>query len=46
MKHLKSCLLKGILLDTTILLVSISLIEIGFYIDEIHILQFQYHQTL
>ena len=44
MKYLKSCLPKGNLLDTTNLLISISFIEIGFYIDEICILQFQCHQ--
>ena len=41
MKHLKSCLQKGTLLDTIILLISISFIEIfifGFNFDEICIL--------
>ena len=53
MKHLKSCLLKGSLLDSTILLISISLIQIGkyrnieiVYFDEIVLLQLQYHQIL
>ena len=53
MKHLKSCLLKGNLLDSTILLISISFIQIGkyrnieiVYFDEIVCLQLQYHQIL
>ena len=46
MKYLKSCLPKGSLLDTTILLISTSFIKIGFFFDEICILQFQCHQIL
>ena len=53
MKHLKSCLLKGSLLDSTILLISISFIQIGkyrnieiVYFNEIVFLQLQYHQIL
>ena len=47
MKYLKSCLPKGNLLDTTILLMSTSFLKIGdFYIDEIRIVQFQCHQIL
>ena len=53
MKHLKSCLLKGSLLDSTILLISISFIQIGkyrnieiVYFDETVFLQLQYHQIL
>ena len=34
------------LLDTPVLLISISFIEVGFYTDEIRILQFQCHQML
>ena len=51
MKYVKSCSPKETLLDTTISLIAISFIEItyqniGFYIDEIRILQFQCHQIL
>ena len=45
MKYLKSCLPKGNLLDTTILLMSISLIEIEL-IDKTCIPEFQSHQIL
>ena len=46
MKHLKSCLSKGNLLGYTILLRSILFIEIGLYIDENCILEFQCSQIL
>ena len=45
MKYLKSSLPRGSLLHTTILLIYISFIEIGFYFDEICIPQFQYHPS-
>ena len=44
MKYLKPCLPKGDLLDTTILLISISFIEIGLLIYENCVFQFGYHQ--
>ena len=46
MKHLKSCLPEESLLDTTILLISISFIKIELYFNEICILQLQWHQIL
>ena len=47
MKYVTSCLLKGTLSDTNILLTSKLFIEKNlFYLDEICIFQFQYHQTL
>ena len=45
MKYLKSCLLKGSLLDTIILLMSILSIEIGLLCGWISIIQFQCYQT-
>ena len=46
MKYLKSRLPKGNLLNTAISLILLSLSKYGFYVDEICILQCQYHQIL
>ena len=45
-KYLKLFLPKETLLDTTISLISVLSIEIGLYVGEICVIQFQYHQTL